>query len=322
MAKKSVSSSQGTTGTGQALTFNWQFGDTNTGTLPDPRHLYNTYGVKQVRLTITDEFGCTDDSLQNVEVFPLPTADFPIDPVCVFDQYTFTSSSTVPAGKQITFYEWDLGNDSTIRRGPETRFIYQTEGTYEIALKVVTENGCADSLTQSIDVYPFAENHFLISDACVFDQAGVINLSTIPNPVFGDVIEQIIWNWGDGNTTTGGDSVFHIYQAPGTYDITLTTITDKGCDRDWVRQVDIYPIPVSPVLVPDTACFGDEAFLMAMAPSDVTVNWYYNQSDPTPFQQGYSYVTPPNTFESLYYVEPVSDFGCIGERVPTGSQNV
>lgn len=305
-----------TAGTGQAITYDWQFGDANTGSLPDPSHLYGIYGVKQVRLTIRDEFGCTDDSVQSVEVFPLPVADFVSDESCEFARYEFVNLSSVPSDKKITDYRWDLGDDGEVNTFPTPNNIYREEGTYTISLNIETENGCKDSITRTLDVYPVADVRFSIQEACVFDEAGVINKSSIPNPIFNDEIQEVIWDWGDGSMTVNEDTSFHTYLQHGQYDITLTTITDKGCERSFTNDINVFPLPADPVIVPDTACFGDPAFLMAMAPSDVIVNWYYREDDPSPFQQSYSYVTPLNTYYSTYYVEPVSDFGCIGNRIP------
>ncbi len=306
---------QATTGTGQNLTYTWQLGDGSTSSQADPSHLYGTFGIKQVRLTVTDEFGCTSNLLQEVEVFPLPIADFQADPLCEQTRLTPVNLSTVAAGKDIVGYFWDFGYDSQTSTFLEANVSYNEEGTYTIFLRVETENGCRDSVSKTVDIYPNPWAKFASPSVCVSDEAVVFNFSEIPNPIFSDVLTAAQWSWGDG-TETEGDTSSHRYQAFGTYPVTLRVVTDKGCEASFTRDLQIYPLPQDPAIVSDTVCFGDPAFLMAMAPSSVTVNWYYQVTDPAPFQQGYSYVTPPNTFPGTYFVEPVSEFGCIGARVP------
>lgn len=303
-----------TTGTGQTLNYDWAFGDGNNSTQADPNHTYANFGLKTVRLTVTDEFGCSDDSAQTIEVFPLPTADFEIDPVCARSEVPFINTSTVPANKEITAYQWNL-DVATSRQENPTR-LYNTPGSYNIFLKVTTENGCLDSTEQTLDIYPLPRADFGFRNACVFDEVLLTNQSSIVDTLFNDQITEVSWDLGDNSRLNGQDTVLYPYQAAGLYDVTLTVISDKGCENSRTRQIEAYPLPASPERVTDTVCFGDPAFLMAMAPASVTVNWYFQENAAEPFQQGYSYVTPPVTFTETYWVEPVSSFGCIGQRVP------
>ncbi|MDP5172475.1 MAG: PKD domain-containing protein [Bacteroidia bacterium] len=307
---------EATAGTGRTLSFGWQFGDGSNGNLPDPSHLYASAGFKQVRLTITDENGCTDDSLQSVEVYPLPVADFRVDAICAKEQPEFINLSSVANGKEITKYFWDLGYNNQISRLETPALAYGDAGTFQIFLRTETENGCLDSITKSLDIYPLPSPLFKVTDECVFDEVTAINLSTIDTTLFGDVIRDLRWDWGDGSFDIGSDTILHIYQTSGTFDVTLLVTSERGCEHFLQREATIFPLPADPIILPDTVCFGEPGFLMATAPSNVTVNWYYNENDPTPFQQSYSYVTPPNTFPTIYYVEPLSDFGCYGRRIP------
>ena len=95
-----------------------------------------------------------------------------------------------------------------------------------------------------------------------------------------------------------------------------TLTSDSGCVSFRPQNVIVDAIPAVPDVQNDTVCFSNAAFLLATAPSDVTVNWYRELLSDQRFYQGYSYVTPPLPFEETYYVESVSQRQCISERVP------
>lgn len=48
-------------------TYLWDFGDGNTSTLPNPKHTYQTEGLYEVKVTVTDAAGCTSISRQVVQ---------------------------------------------------------------------------------------------------------------------------------------------------------------------------------------------------------------------------------------------------------------
>jgi len=55
-------------------TSQWEFGDGNTSTQFSPIHLYATHGTKNVKLSVTDQAGCTSSITKPITIFPLPTA--------------------------------------------------------------------------------------------------------------------------------------------------------------------------------------------------------------------------------------------------------
>ncbi|RYY85226.1 MAG: PKD domain-containing protein, partial [Chitinophagaceae bacterium] len=56
-------------------TRNWTFGDGNTGVGENPRQTYTSPGTYDVRLTVTTDAGCTDDTTMQVIVFLQPVID-------------------------------------------------------------------------------------------------------------------------------------------------------------------------------------------------------------------------------------------------------
>lgn len=51
------------------FTYHWDFGDSNTDTIPNPTHIYDTLGIFNVCLTITDSLGCSATYCDSVSIF-------------------------------------------------------------------------------------------------------------------------------------------------------------------------------------------------------------------------------------------------------------
>lgn len=68
-------------------------------------------------------------------------------------------------------------------------------------------------------------------------------------------ITDFQWDFGDGNTGTGGQ-VSHTFAAPGTYTVTLT-ISSEGCTESSTTDVTINPLPNFNVGTDQSICDGD-----------------------------------------------------------------
>lgn len=57
--------------------------------------------------------------------------------------------------------------------------------------------------------------------------------------------DELVWDFGDGNTATGLDEVRHCYSTGGTFDVTLTAISADGCSGSWslIAAVDVIESP-------------------------------------------------------------------------------
>ncbi|MEM7654657.1 MAG: PKD domain-containing protein [Bacteroidota bacterium] len=297
-------------GTGQSLTYNWSYGDGNNSAETSPGHVYPNFGNYGVGLTVTDEFGCTAATNREIVVYALPIASFEADSVCTKSQWDIVVNSSVPDGSEIFRYFWEYGDGRT-STNPDPEVIFHEPGTYEVSLKVVTEHGCPDSITQSIGSYPLPFPFFAFDPACELDSATFFNQSRVTDTIFEDVIQTLRWEWGDGSGTGNLENPRHLYAADGTYLVELTAWTDKGCEASRGREVVAFPIPDEPELVGDTVCWGDQAFVTAIPGSHTArLDWFMDLADETPFQEGFTYTTPPVVYDLTYHILATSDKGC------------
>lgn len=233
-------------GTTNADSVYWQFGDGTDTSFANPTHMYpgaGTYVVNLYAFNICD----VDTMVDTVVVCDTLLANF--SNTQVGDTVILDASST-QGGSQ--FY-WDFGdgNDTT---GVVAKHLYGSAGSKLVTLTVV--NACGDTATAQktikICLPPVAEwtGNVVSSGAngmvVQFDATASQNASTYD------------WDFGDGNTATGVSQPLHTYAVPGLFYIVKLTITnDCGDvstktyrlneigldDYDLSSQVKIYPNP-------------------------------------------------------------------------------
>lgn len=227
----------------------WDFGDGNTSTQFEPSHTYASPGVYTITLIHETSNGCIDSLTQEITIYPLPVAAFDTTKitagVCGAPQiYQFDNLSTGASR-----YEWDFDinnpgqfTDTTV----SPQFTFNTPGIYTVQLITLTDFGCSDTATTTVEVPPYPAAGFTLDSTygCVplpvsFTEQATYNF---PN---GQIVEYY-WDFGDGtSTTTTNSNVNHTYDDPGVYTVTLVVTTDRGCSDtlSMDRVITVYPRP-------------------------------------------------------------------------------
>ncbi|HKR05483.1 MAG TPA: PKD domain-containing protein [Bacteroidia bacterium] len=189
-------------------------------------------------VTITDPTGCTNSFYSNVSVNPLPVPDFTTSPTCLSSMIPFNNTSTIPSGNIIS-WSWDFGDgtNSTLQNPTHQ---YATSGIHVVTLQATSGNGCTASVTQNVGVGAEPTANFSGNASCFGTAAVFTDLSTITN----GVISSWDWNFGDGSSSTQ-QNPSHLYNAPGTYNVTVTVASGGGCTASFTASVTINPKPVA-----------------------------------------------------------------------------
>lgn len=150
---------------GSIVAYEWNFGDSTTGTGPNPTHTYGAAGTYNVSLTVTDNDGAMDSSTTTATIgignqAPIANANGPYNGT-VGNPVQFSSNGSSDPDGTITAYDWDFG-DGTTETGANPVHTYTTAGSYNITLTVTDDNGARDSNSTSATIAP------IISDADVF----------------------------------------------------------------------------------------------------------------------------------------------------------
>ncbi|OFY36511.1 MAG: hypothetical protein A2W91_02940 [Bacteroidetes bacterium GWF2_38_335] len=227
----------------------WNFGDGATSNQDDPEisHLYinsvSTPNVYNVVLNVENEFGCTDEHQQVINVFPDVVASFICDTVgCHPLIVNFINQSF---GSDI--YLWSLGGGGTSSLENPTH-IFQNETNedlvYTATLVAQSVYGCQDTYTQEITVYPQPMAEFIPSP---ITQEFPSSTVTVDNVTAHIGSWEYLWSFDDGITSTISEPGFHNYSTWGDYDIQLI-VNGEHCSDTVKHTVSINaPVPVADI---------------------------------------------------------------------------
>lgn len=211
-------------GTGN-LTYSWDFGDGNTSADLNPSNTYNSSGLFDVSLTVTDELGCSATSLQSeyVEIVDNVSIDFVANNTapCLGDQISFVDiSSPTP-----TTWSWDFGDGNT-STDQFPNHTYATAGTYEVSLTAVYSSSCQGTETKTayitVGEIPFVDFTADQTAGCETPFPVQFTNGSIGNGL------SYIWTFGDGETSTD-ENPSNVYQNNGVYTVSLTATNSDGC---------------------------------------------------------------------------------------------
>ena len=135
-------------------TYDWDFGDGTTSTLPAPTHTYADTGVYILKLTVNRGLFCSDSTTSIVKVFPGFRPDFTFAGQCKNTPIQFTDITTADYGIA-NKWNWNFGDplsptNTSIIQNPT--HVYANTGMYNVTFIVETSKGCIDTLSKTIDI--------------------------------------------------------------------------------------------------------------------------------------------------------------------------
>jgi len=222
---------------GNLLFWNWNFGDSKTSNQKNPTHIYSTDGDFNVQLVVTSDKTCQDTVEKKVTVHPEPKPDFNFNVVCENKVTNFGDLTKVNSGT-IVSWKWSFGdgNTSTQKNPSHT---YQSSGTYNVKLDVVTDKGCTGSITKQVVVNPLPITDFVSSEECQGDSTEFISFNLNPS----QTITNWSWNFGDG-TFSLLKSPKTLYKTFGTFLVTLVSTNIFGCTDTVIHESVVNPLPI------------------------------------------------------------------------------
>jgi len=269
---------------GSIATWAWDFGDLGTSATQNPTHVYAAAGTYTVKLKITTNKGCTDNTSSSVTVYPQSTVNYTINTTvqCLrSNSYVFTDKSSVASGS-IATWNWDFGDGNTSTKQNPTYF-YSAAGTYKVQLKVTTNNGCIDTITKPMNVFPQPAAGFTIANAglCL---AGNNFSFTDASTVSSGSLGTWAWDFGDGNTASTQNAT-HAYASPGTYTVQLKVATGFGCNDSTSKTVTVFPQAVPVFKVNSLSqCYSGNSFSItdkSTVSSGAVSGWAWDFGDGT-----------------------------------------
>ena len=184
----------------------------------NPTHVYGANGTYEVTLTAINDCGeSTATSTVVIDDITLPSAGFSADNEtgCAPIEITFTNMSS----DNTDTWEWVFeGGSPATSNQPNPVVSYNFVGSFDVQLTVGNSEGQDVLLMENyivVNDIPTADFGFAATDLSVSFNASDFNAL------------GYVWDFGDGNTGSG-EMPNHIYDGPGTYEVSLTVNNDCG----------------------------------------------------------------------------------------------
>jgi gliding motility-associated-like protein len=132
---------------GSIVKWDWDLGNGDTDTVPNPYSTYDTAGSYPIELVVVSDQGCTDTLNSSLNKRPNPTADFTATDECLGDSTQFTNQS-----RSYSAVNWVFG-DGNFSTENDPKHLYDSAGTYRVILRATTPLGCQDSTSKKVKVY-------------------------------------------------------------------------------------------------------------------------------------------------------------------------
>ena len=215
-------------------------------------------GVYPIRYIYTNSVDATDTLTKFIVVYSAPKAVISIDKACVVDLVTFTEASFIKnntSGADWKEWDWSFGDGTSNvdKSNPNPTHKYGVYGTYNISLKVTTDQGCSHDTTGTIRVGRLPKVNFNQTKICSGD---VTKFRDTSEPFISQIVAYS-WNFDDLDTLGLGskDKVIsgtsthagrtsgtyknpnHKYQNFQQYNVTLRVRTDDGCEKDTTKRI-------------------------------------------------------------------------------------
>lgn len=239
-----------------------------------------SFKVLAIKPTL-DNCGSGDELTYEFTVNSLPIANFTEpDSLCLNSMISFTDSSTTLNGSTISAYLWDFNGEGTSGvKNPS--FSFNAPGNKDIKLSVKSDEGCwSDIFTRQIYINQDPLPDFSFSaPACPNNEITFTDLSTSAD----GLIVSWLWDFGDATPNSTEQNPKHTYTTVQSYAVSLTIVTNLGCSKTILKDVNINPLPVIDFSTPDI-CLRDASvtFVNSTTIADNTeMQYLWNFGDPS-----------------------------------------
>lgn len=175
-------------------------------------------------------------------------------------------SLLLDAGVTALSYIWtNLSSGAVV--GSQRTATVNASGIYKVE---VSNGSCSASTTTTVTFSPLPSVSFGASSSYGCAAQALI----FTDYSFADVgnITQSQWDFGDNTNALNQSSVSKQYSASGTYTVTLTAITDNGCQSTYSSDITIRQTPLVNFIA-QNVCEGENASIQNNSAANATMLW-------------------------------------------------
>lgn len=209
-------------------------------------------GVIKLMLQANPLTPCTNPDIDEMEltIAPMPVVFAGIDDeICQeAKQYQIKAKSVAyPKGAEVkntktihwtTNGKGNLLNESSLT--PTYIFAPNETGIVKFTLNGNGLSSCdAQQASMQLNILPTPKTNFTISPNCIGKPTQFADITEST----GSHIKEWLWDFGDGSTSTKQNPI-HTYSEIKDFQVTLTTVDNKGCTASISKKATVYPLPV------------------------------------------------------------------------------
>ncbi len=250
--------------------------------IPGPNYLNGMYdpstgdvanGEVSLILTSTSNFGCPPDRDTIVVTFnKIPDADFTFVNTCQSSNMPFADASVSNTGTLST-WSWSFGdNTNSIAQNPQ--HAYASAGNFNVQLVVTGSNGCTDTVVKQVTVFPQPQPSFNASIACEAYPTNFTNTSFISS----GTINSYAYDFNGIGSSNQPNTSF-VFPASGTYNVSLTTVSNMGCVNTVIQQINVHAIPNASFTASPNPALVEQDITFTDVTAGNIVAWQWNFGD-------------------------------------------
>lgn len=299
---------------GSIAEIQWNFADGGSSSDFQPAPVYFPHhGSYAIHLDLISDFGCFTSADTSVAIHAVPEIAFTPLIACQHGNDTFVELSTIAADSLVS---WTWFAEGQSFDSPDSLvYSYQDWGYLPLGLRVVSNFGCDDTITNLINVRPAPVPEVFAFDGCLGEESQFHADVIIP---VGDVTSQE-WSFGDENPNELGPDADNTYAEAGTYYVTYTATSNLGCVAVVEDSVVIHPLPSPDFLIdPQVLCAGLPFSLIDMStaplPSEIVQwTWSLDEDVISNAQNDVVNLNSPGTYDLRLEVR--TNFGCARDTI-------
>ncbi|MBI5016473.1 MAG: PKD domain-containing protein [Deltaproteobacteria bacterium] len=213
-----------------------------------------------------------------------PTADFSFSPATANpgEEVQFQSLAGDPDGSLVSV-RWSFGDGATAE-GDAVGHTYAEPGSYSVTLTVADGHGAKGTVTKSLTVNHPPVASFGVTPAAGIKAGQAVQFTSTSTDADGTIVASQ-WNFGDASPAADGTEVTHIFDAAGTFTVTLSVTDDAHATASASQTLVVRaPLVASFRAVPDLALVTGQSVQftsMSTSPGGTFVSMAWDFGDGT-----------------------------------------
>jgi gliding motility-associated-like protein len=213
------------------------------------------------------------------------TITYPFQPLSLYWDFKGFQTPNVTVSSPVADSTYFINGKQVWRYKLPGQYNYCPAGNYPISVTAGTagSDGCGNTQikedTLFVRAVPLPDFNW-IHNGCLSDSVHFNDITVYDENVYS---YKWLWDFGDGTTSTDEHNPVHKYNAPGTYTVSYSLVTNIGCESEIkTKQITISGVPVAKFGISSPLCINMPVTISdsSVVPAPGTIQyWYWDFGD-------------------------------------------